>query len=164
MLLACVGWLGISPARADEREFAFGSTSLVLGEVTTNTAVYFTSMRLNRAANVWNVEVSVSNRSSQVLTGPIVLLADTVAGSTGLQQSDGLSGGKAYVDLSAQLSGGILLPGQISAKANTVAGDGNGNAVGGDAGLCAAANGREQCGGIGADAQRCRATLGRSHH
>ncbi len=115
LFLLSVICLAAGTARADLRQFSLGSTSLTLEEVTTNTAVYYTSMRLNRALNAWNVEVTLSNRSTRALSGPLVLLVDSATGTSGLQKSDGMSGGQAFVDLTPQIAGGILMPGETSA-------------------------------------------------
>ncbi len=94
------------PARA--YEFTLGGVNLDLQEVSTNVGVYFTSMRLNRAANEWDFEVSVSNQTAQSLSGPLVLLVDSFSGISGPLRPDGVSTNQVYFDLSGQLTNGVL--------------------------------------------------------
>ncbi|MGH7972326.1 MAG: hypothetical protein ACREIC_26745, partial [Limisphaerales bacterium] len=105
LLLVC------GETRAPAYPFTLGGVTLDLQEVTTNTAVYFTSMRLNRAANEWNFEISVSNRTSQSLSGPLVVLVDTFSGTSGPLRTDGVSSNQFYFDLSGQLGNWVLGPG-----------------------------------------------------
>jgi len=92
-----------SLARAQsEQVFRLNGTDLTLAEATPDVAVYFRSMRLNRALNVWNVEVTVTNTSQRVLAGPLVLLVDGFTGTTGPQLVDGvIAGGKGFYYVSA---------------------------------------------------------------
>ncbi|MCW5557119.1 MAG: Ig-like domain-containing protein, partial [Verrucomicrobiae bacterium] len=102
-------------ADAGEKVFRLNDVELRLAEVTPDTAVYFRSMRLNRALNVWNVEVTISNRSDRLLNGPLVLLVDSHTGTPGAVGADGLDDSqppKAYYDLSAQAADGGLAPGE----------------------------------------------------
>jgi len=98
-----------------EQTFLLNDVSVTLVEVTPDASVYFTSMRLNRALNVWNVEVTISNRSSATLSGPVVLLVDSFSGTSGPQGTDGAADGvKGFYDVSAQISGRGLVPSQKS--------------------------------------------------
>lgn len=56
---------GFLAAAAPGREFTLSGVPFDLAEVTTNFAVYFTSLHLNRAANEWDVEVTLSNRQGR---------------------------------------------------------------------------------------------------
>ena len=105
----------VDTARSAEHEFRFGDSTLILSEATGQVDVYFQAMRFNRAAGVWNVEATVSNKSPVVLQGPLILLVDQFAGTTGPVVPDGLdtnSPPKGYYDLSGVVSGGGLMPGQ----------------------------------------------------
>ncbi len=101
---------------AEQRAFVIGGASVTLEDVTADTAVFYTSMRLNRAANVWNVEVAVSNRASRVIAGPVVLLVTSFTNTSGLLQPDGVSSNQAFVDLSAQLDEGVLVSAKQTSK------------------------------------------------
>jgi RHS repeat-associated protein len=98
-------------ATASGRDFAFGGVTLDLQEITTNADVYYTAMRYNRAAAEWDVNVTVSNKTSQAFSGPLVLLIDSYTGTAGPLRADGVSGSQSYFDLSGQLNQGILGPG-----------------------------------------------------
>lgn len=96
-----------------ELAFPLNGTDITLAEATPDVAVFFRSMRLNRALNVWNVEVSVTNTSQRVLAGPLVLLVDGFTGTTGPELVEGtIAGGKGFYDVSALAPGGSLAPGQ----------------------------------------------------
>lgn len=117
-IVALIGFLlgGVAfetRAAQAEQAFVLNDVSVTLVEVTPDAAVYFTSMRLNRALNVWNVEVTISNRSSATLSGPLVLLVDAFSGTSGPQGTDGAAdGGKGFYDVSARISSRGLASGQ----------------------------------------------------
>ncbi len=112
LLVFSILGIQIPSANAQTREFVIGQTTLQLEDVTTNAAVYFTSMRLNRAQNVWNVEITVSNKSDRVFIGPVIVLVDGFNGTSGPHNADGISQGGSFFELSAQLDGNALAPGQ----------------------------------------------------
>ncbi len=104
-----VGLVAVGIARwAAAREFPLGGVTLDLQEVTTNLDVYFTAMRFNRAANEWDVEVTLSNKASATFSGPVVLLVDRFTGTSGALRPDGVSAGQAFFDLSPQLTHNAL--------------------------------------------------------
>jgi len=113
--LSSLGPLGLAPARGAEQVVLLKGVSMTLQDVTSETAVYYTSMRLNRALNIWNVEATVSNKSVQTFTGPLVLVVDSAPGTSGLLQPDGVAGVSAAVDLSRKLTQNALAPGRLSA-------------------------------------------------
>jgi hypothetical protein len=110
-----------------EQMFQLNGADITLAEATPDVETYFTSMRLNRALNVWNVEVAVTNSSSRVLTGPLVLMVDSFVGTSGVQQPDGVSSGKAFFDLSALAAENTLSPGQGTVKRTMTLGRGVGS-------------------------------------
>ena len=113
--LPIFGLLFSLTARGAEQAVVLHGVGMNLEDVSSNTAVYYTSMRLNRALNVWNVEATVSNKSVQTFTGPLVLVVDSAEGTGGLLQPDGTAGSSPAVDLSQRLSQNLLSPGQLSA-------------------------------------------------
>ena len=106
LLLAAGGLFFTETVQA--REFVLGGAHFELREVTRDVDVYFTSMRLNRALNQWNVEVTLSNRTAQPLNGPLVLVVDSFSGTSGPLAADGSSAGQSFYDLGAQSAGGRL--------------------------------------------------------
>src|SRR6188508_1188252 len=78
-----------SSAQPAGKVFTLSGATLSLEEATTDLGVYYTSMRYNRAANVWNVEVSLTNRSPRTWLGPVVLLVESFSGTSGPLQPDG---------------------------------------------------------------------------
>lgn len=103
-------------AHAQVRTFVLHGVSVQLEDATEQIAVFYRSMRLNRALDVWNVEVTLSNRSAQALSGPLVLLVDEYRGTTGPQQADGtVEGNKSFYDLSDYVPLNELAPGNLSA-------------------------------------------------
>ncbi|MBL9172703.1 MAG: Ig-like domain-containing protein, partial [Verrucomicrobiales bacterium] len=111
------GVIGANRTVAADKTFRIQDSDVVLAEVTPDADVYFRSMRLNRAQNVWNVELVVSNKSSRTLTGPLVLLVDSFQGTPGLIGPDGLDDSqpaKAFLDLSAAAGNGSLSPGEVT--------------------------------------------------
>ena len=86
-------------------------------------------MRLNRALNVWNVEVSIKNKSTRELRGPFVLYVQSFSGTTGVVQPDGVDnegGIKPFFDLNNFVTNGALSPNQISSKRTLSLGVGSG--------------------------------------
>ena len=102
------------------RPFLLDGLTVDLQDVTTNVDVYFTAMHYNRAANEWDVNVTVSNKTALSQSGPLVLVVDSFTGTSGPLQPDGVSSNQAYFDLSAQLPAGALLVGQAT-TARTIA-------------------------------------------
>src|SRR5205085_1916254 len=91
-------------SRADQKEFLIGGNPVLLEDVTTQAAVSFRAFRLNRAANEWNAELVVSNKSSQTWEGPLLVVIDSQSNTSGLLRPDGLDdAAKAYCDLSSFL-------------------------------------------------------------
>lgn len=126
--------LGFAPTQAraqEEQTFTLSGVEVTLIDVTPSTAVYFKSMRLNRALNVWNVEMLVSNRTETSIEGPLVVVIDSFTGTTGVQGADGsTSAGRSFIDLSAQISGRSLSPaGSTSARTLTLGRSGTASPV-----------------------------------
>src|SRR5580658_1009598 len=102
------------------RPFQLGGVTVDLQDVSSNVDVYFTAMHYNRAANEWDVNVTVSNKTALSQSGPMVLVVDSFTGTSGPLRPDGVSSNQAYFDLSAQLHNGALVAGQPS-TARTIA-------------------------------------------
>jgi hypothetical protein len=105
-------------ARADVKMFTLsGGVTLALEEISDEAGVMYQAMRLNRALNVWNVEVLLTNLTDRTLEGPFVLLVESSSGTTGLIASDGTddsSPAKPYYELSDRVAEGRLAPGEKS--------------------------------------------------
>lgn len=105
-------WLSaLGSVSAQTATFDLKGVSIELQEVTADTAVFFRSLRLNRALNQWNVEVTVSNRADRALSGPLVLLVESFRGTSGPLLVDGTLGGatpRAFYDLSSLTPSGEL--------------------------------------------------------
>src|SRR5687768_8577501 len=72
-----------------EKIFPYQGESVVTRELTDETQVFFQAMRLNRALNVWNVEVTISNKSSEVLSAPLFLSVESFTNTPGPINPDG---------------------------------------------------------------------------
>ena len=113
---------------AAEQRFTLNGATLSLRDSMPDVSVFFTSMRFNRAANIWNVEVSLTNRASRAFKGPFVLLVDSFAGTSGPRQPDGLDeSAKPFFDLSSIVLDGELSPGELSLKRTLSLGVSNGS-------------------------------------
>jgi RHS repeat-associated protein len=101
---------------AAEKTLTVAGANVTLADVTGETEVFYSSMRLNRALNVWNVEVTVKNKSSRELHGPFVLYVESASGTSGLLQPDGIDsvGNNPFLDLNNFIADGTLLPNQSS--------------------------------------------------
>src|SRR5947209_4408239 len=76
--------------QAQQKTFSLRGATLVLDDATADVDVFFSSMRFNRAANVWNFEVTLTNHSARQLSGPILLSIDSFAGTSGPLLPDGV--------------------------------------------------------------------------
>ncbi len=114
LLLATVVSVAVLP-QGRAYQFKLGDVSVDLQEVTTNVDVYFTAMRFNRAADEWDVDVTVSNKSALTISAPLVYLVDSFTGTSGPLRPDGVSTNLSYYDLSGQIPSGVLAPGTVSA-------------------------------------------------
>jgi len=94
--------------------FRLGGQHVRLEEVSARAAVYFRSMRLNRALGAWNVEVTVTNASPEALAGPFVLVVEGLTNTTGLLEADGDVPGGRYIDLAPNIPTSTLRPGEGS--------------------------------------------------
>ena len=95
-------------------EFALSGVSFDLGEVTSNLDVYFSAMRWNRISNEWDVDVTISNKSTAPIAAPLLLLVDHFSGTSGPLRPDGVSTNKAFYDFTGQMPSGVLAPAQSS--------------------------------------------------
>jgi RHS repeat-associated protein len=114
LLLATVVSVAVLP-EARAYQFKLGDVTVNLQEVTTNVDVYYSAMRFNRAANEWDVDVTVSNKSALTISAPLVYLVDSFTGTSGPLRADGVSTNLSYYDLSGQIPSGVLAPGTVSA-------------------------------------------------
>ncbi len=131
MLLA--GWRGWSAtAFAADRNFELAGTTIALQDVKPQVEVTYRSMRFNRVLNVWNVEVQVRNTSQQTLRAPLLLSVESFTGTAGPLNPDGRDLAAVplpFYDLSSQVAGGVLLPGQASAFRTLSLAPGSGSPV-----------------------------------
>lgn len=116
--LAVVGvllLLAMPAAAQSQKTFRLGGNDVVLQDVSPTVEVYFQSMRLNRALNQWNLEIKLRNTAVRPLTGPVVVLFESVTNATGPLSPDGRDGsGKPWFDLSSRLPALGLDAGQSS--------------------------------------------------
>src|SRR5687767_1292220 len=99
------------------KAFTISGVPMVLEEVTSDVDVRYQSMRINRALNVWNFEVTVTPKSGRTLRGPFVLLVDEFTGTSGPLFTDGaddFAPAKHFYDLSNWVPQGQLGPGTAS--------------------------------------------------
>ena len=109
--------LALVTAAAELKEFRLNNVPLTLEEVTSEVEVQFQSMRFNLAQQVWNVDVTVSNRAGRVLPAPLALLVDSFSGTSGPIQPDGVDdNSRAYYDLSILMGGRSLAPDETTPK------------------------------------------------
>jgi RHS repeat-associated protein len=115
-------------AQGQQKTFVLEGANLTLQDATADVDVFFSSMRFNRALNVWNFEVSLTNHSTRQWSGPVVLSVDSFTGTTGPVLPDGVDGtGKAFYDLSPTVADGNLVTG-IRSSARTLTIGFNGSA------------------------------------
>ncbi|MHB8524214.1 MAG: hypothetical protein ACYDH9_26130 [Limisphaerales bacterium] len=108
---------GLERLDAAEKSFLVGGINLTLQDRSDTVGVRYQSMRLNRALNVWNVEVSLTNRGTASLQGPFILLVDAYSNTGVPLQPDGHDDSvpaKAFFDLSNWTTNGVLPPGAIT--------------------------------------------------
>src|SRR5262249_40925220 len=95
--------------------FSISGASVILDDFSAELDVYFRSMRFNRAQQLWNAEVVISNRTSEAISGPFVLQITSTAGTTaGAASADGVQDGKPFFDFSALVPSGTLAGGEAS--------------------------------------------------
>lgn len=101
---------------AEDKTLTLAGAPITVRDVSADVEINYSSMRLNRALNVWNVEVSVRNKSAQAIQGPIVFYVDGFSNTTGPLQADGTDGANSFYDLSSSITGGSVAAGQLSAQ------------------------------------------------
>ncbi|MEO6036394.1 MAG: Ig-like domain-containing protein, partial [Verrucomicrobiota bacterium] len=119
LLIFCIATFWTLTASAAQRTFILSGAPLVLEDSSTNVDVFFTSMRFNRALNVWNVEVNLRNHSTQSLGGPVLVTIESFSGTTGPLQVDGAAQGipaSPFYNLSSLIGDNDLAPGEVSTK------------------------------------------------
>ncbi len=108
-VLAVLWGISVGPLPAAEKTFALNGATLALEEATADVGVVFTALRFNRAARVWNVEASLTNRSAQTWQGPFVVLVESFSGTSGVLQPDGqAANSQAFFDLSGKVTSSEL--------------------------------------------------------
>jgi hypothetical protein len=103
------------------QSFTVSGVTLSLDDVSPELEVRYQSMRLNRAQNVWNVEVVLTNKGSRVLRGPFALQVESFSGTSGPQDTDGNDGGnpaRPFFDLSGSVADGALSPQSVALRLN----------------------------------------------
>lgn len=111
VIVAC----GLISARAQEKTLTVSGVPIVLQDVTPQADVFYSGMRFNRASNVWNVEVTVRNKTVLPIATPLVLYVESWSGTAGLMNPDGLDATKPYFDLANFVSANTLAAGQSTA-------------------------------------------------
>ena len=118
LIFLCVTVVWPSRGTAEDKSFMVNGIATVLPEATAEAQIFYQAMRLNRASNIWNVEVVIRNNGSNDLRSPLVVYIPTFSGTTGLLQPDGMTEGKPFYDLSQWVTNGTLAPGERSAPRN----------------------------------------------
>jgi len=98
------------------REFLVGGTSRALSEAPAGVQLILRGMRFNEISEQWNVDLIVTNRSTQTFSGIIVVAIDGFTGTIGPLRPDGISiGSPSSPFFQAQLpsanTNGIFAPG-----------------------------------------------------
>lgn len=101
-------------AHAVDKTLVFSGVPVTLQDVSADVEVIYSSVRLNRALDVWNVEVTVRNKSTEAIRGPVALYIESFTGTTGAIQPDSFDGANAFYDLNNYLFEGGLAPAQSS--------------------------------------------------
>ena len=68
---------------AADKTLIFSGVAITVQDVSADVDVIYSSMRLNRALNVWNVEVSIRNKSAEPIRGPVAFYIESFTGTTG---------------------------------------------------------------------------------
>src|SRR5437868_1979675 len=100
---------------AETKTFSIAGASVILDDFSAELDVYFRSMRFNRAQQVWNADVVLSNRSTVAISGPFVLqITSASATTTRPVTPDGVQEGKPFFDLSSFVPTAVLKSGETS--------------------------------------------------
>ena len=101
-----------SAASAETRSFPMAGGEVRLERRAEDTEVFFRALRLNRATDQWNVDVTVRNRGARPLTGLVLLRFEAPGDTAGVAKPDGVDPeGKAFIDLTPRLAKGQLAAG-----------------------------------------------------
>ena len=104
-------FLGVA-ASAETRSFPLAGGEVRLERRAEDTEVFFRALRLNRATDQWNVDVTVRNRGPRPLTGLVLLRFEAPGDTAGVAKPDGVDPeGKAFIDLTPRLAKGQLAAG-----------------------------------------------------
>ncbi len=104
-------FLGVA-ASAETRSFPLAGGEVRLERRAEDTEVFFRALRLNRATDQWNVDVTVRNRGPRPLTGLVLLRFEAPGDTAGVAEPEGVdSEGKAFIDLTPRLAKGQLAAG-----------------------------------------------------
>jgi len=111
--------------QAQTRPFVIGGETVMLERAENSVGAYLRAFRPNFATGRWDVDVTVTNGSSRILRGPIVLRFDTAT-----QTAPGVVGatldasGLPFLNLTAMVTGGEFQPGQALQTFTLSLGDG----------------------------------------
>jgi hypothetical protein len=122
--LLCLVLLSHIPA-VWAKYFPMQGREVWLQEVTGDVAVQFRALRYNRASGAWNLDLVLTNQTSRSWTGAWVVLVKEYSGTTGPRNADDnltRETGQPFYDLSAQVPGQTLAPGQNSSARTVVLG------------------------------------------
>src|SRR5262245_7470057 len=95
-------------------EFELDGQRVELQDLTPQISVHYRSVRFNRPADAWLMEVFLRNDGAESVPSPLILMADSWSGSSGPTQTDDRTpnpAGKPYWNLSPQIPDGSLAPG-----------------------------------------------------
>jgi hypothetical protein len=111
-LLSALGATGL--ALAQVRPFVVGGQTVALGRAETNANAYFRAFRPNHATGRWDVDVLVTNGTSQTLRTPLVLRFETArALAPGVVGATLDAEGKPFLNLTPLVPRGEFPPGAV---------------------------------------------------
>jgi len=106
---------GVSVSTPPSRTLVLAGQPVAFQDVTSQVEVHFAGMRWNRSRNVWQVDVSLRNTSTQPIPGRLVLAVTEARGTSGVRDTDNTPSAPAneppYWNLTGAREGSAFAPG-----------------------------------------------------